>query len=91
MNTAANDLPTGSIFIFITASAPNRASLGGTNGLCQMLVSWMRAFGPGLANSLFSLSLRDRTWTVYYVLEAISIVAIAGACFLPRSPWREGR
>jgi hypothetical protein len=53
-----------------------------------MLVSWMRAFGPGLANSLFSLSLRQRTWTVYFVLEALSVVAIAGACFLPRDPWR---
>jgi hypothetical protein len=83
-----NEYP-GCIFIFITASSPNRASLGSTNGLCQMVVSWMRAFGPGLANSLYSFSLRERSWTVYYVLEALSVVAIAGACFLPRSPWQD--
>lgn len=89
--TAADGHPAGCIFIFITAAAPNRASLGSTNGICQMLVSWMRAFGPGLANSLYSISLRDDTWTVYFVLEALSVIAIAGACFLPHSPWRESR
>jgi hypothetical protein len=54
-----------------------------------MVVSWMRAFGPGLAASLYSFSLRERSWVVYWVLEAIVVVAIAGAFFLPRNPWKK--
>ncbi|KAJ7359951.1 hypothetical protein DFH08DRAFT_953042 [Mycena albidolilacea] len=47
----------GAVFIYISAAAPNRASLGATNGLCQLTVSLFRAVGPALANSLFSLSM----------------------------------
>ncbi|KAG5728200.1 hypothetical protein E4T56_gene19067 [Termitomyces sp. T112] len=39
----------GAIFIFIAVAAPNRASLGATNGISQMSVSLMRAVGPGAA------------------------------------------
>lgn len=84
----ATSLAYGCIFIFITAASPNQASLGSTNGLCQMVVSWMRAVGPAIANSLYSLSLREGNWNVYYVLEALAFVAIVGACQLPRNPWR---
>ncbi|KAH9928662.1 MFS general substrate transporter [Fomitopsis serialis] len=49
----------GSVFIFITASSPNKASLGSVNGLSQMSVSVMRAIGPAMANSLFSLSIDE--------------------------------
>src|SRR6185369_2726110 len=45
-----------SVMIFITASAPTKGSLGATNGLAQMSVSVSRAFGPGMATSLFSFS-----------------------------------
>ncbi|EKM57753.1 uncharacterized protein PHACADRAFT_158787 [Phanerochaete carnosa HHB-10118-sp] len=47
----------GCVFIYITASSPNRASLGTVNGMAQFSVSVVRAIGPAAANSLFSLSI----------------------------------
>jgi hypothetical protein len=59
-----------------------------TSVLSLQVVSWMRAVGPAVANSLYSVSLKEGRWTVYWVLEAIAFVAIAGALQLPRNPWR---
>lgn len=77
----------GCIFIYLTAASPNRASLGTTNGLAQLLVSIMRAIGPVAATSLFSLSLAEGYlggWMVYLVLTGISTVAITFSLALPR-------
>jgi len=96
---------TGAIFIFITASSPNRASIGATNGLSQVrllisslesnpcscvwqvTVSVMRAIGPAMANSLFSLSMENGYCggcLVYYVLLFIVFVSLYVGCLLPR-------
>ncbi|KAJ7816047.1 member of major facilitator superfamily multidrug-resistance, DHA1 sub-family, partial [Mycena olivaceomarginata] len=80
----------GAVFIYISAAAPNRASLGATNGLCQLTVSLFRAVGPALANSLFSLSMEKgylHGYLVYYVLVALTCVALWVAAQLPRQPW----
>ncbi|KAJ6608661.1 member of major facilitator superfamily multidrug-resistance, DHA1 sub-family [Mycena sp. CBHHK59/15] len=80
----------GAVFIYISAAAPNRASLGATNGLCQLSVSLMRTIGPAAANSLFSLSMEKGYlggWMVYYVLMATVCVALWVALQLPRRPW----
>ncbi|KAH9966264.1 major facilitator superfamily domain-containing protein [Lactifluus volemus] len=80
----------GCIFIYISAASPNRASLGATNGLAQLLVSIMRAIGPATSTSLFSLSLAEGYLgggLVYAVLLAISLVAIAFGTALPRQVW----
>ncbi|KZT20436.1 member of major facilitator superfamily multidrug-resistance, DHA1 sub-family [Neolentinus lepideus HHB14362 ss-1] len=82
----------GCIFIYITASSPNRASIGATNGLCQMTVSVMRAIGPASANSLFSLSIDPTTHylngqLVYFVLEVMTFISIGVALLLPRQVW----
>ncbi|KDQ59071.1 hypothetical protein JAAARDRAFT_128086 [Jaapia argillacea MUCL 33604] len=88
------NLSFGCIFIYITAAAPNRASMGATNGVCQMTVSIMRAIGPALANSLFSLSIDNKEhhylggWMVYYVLEMVVFVSIAIGTLLPRQVWK---
>jgi len=76
----------GAIFIFITTSTPNRASLGATNGICQVAVSLMRAIGPATANSLFSFSISHNYlggFLVYYVLVVIVGVALAVGSMLP--------
>ncbi|KAI1797328.1 MFS general substrate transporter [Ganoderma leucocontextum] len=78
----------GAVFIFITASAPNKASLGAVNGIAQMLVSLMRTIGPATANSLFSLSIDQEHHYmggcfVYYVLSAIVLVAFWVGTLLP--------
>jgi len=79
----------GAVFIYISAAAPNRASLGATNGLCQLSVSIMRAIGPAAANSLFSLSMEKgylHGYMVYYVLIGVTCVALWIGALLPRRP-----
>lgn len=44
------------VFIFVTRAAPNKQSLGSTNGLSQSLTSIARAVGPILTTSLFAAS-----------------------------------
>ncbi|OSX58741.1 hypothetical protein POSPLADRAFT_1184415 [Postia placenta MAD-698-R-SB12] len=83
----------GSVFIFITASSPNRASLGSVNGLAQMSVSIMRAIGPAVANSLFSLSIDAEHhylggMLVYVVLTCLACVALTFAMLLPSQVWK---
>jgi len=81
-----HNLSFGAIFIFISAASPNRASLGATNGLSQLLVSIMRTIGPASANSLFSLSIEKGYLgghLVYYVLVVITGVALALSSMLP--------
>ena len=79
---------TGAVFIFITASAPNKASLGTVNGMAQMIVSIMRTVGPASANSLFSLSIDKEHhymggYFVYVVLSLIVCVALYVSTLLP--------
>ncbi|KAI0749529.1 MFS general substrate transporter [Daedaleopsis nitida] len=78
----------GCVFIFITASSPNRASLGSVNGMAQMIVSIMRTIGPASANSLFSLSIDHEHhymggYFVYVALSAVACVALWVGTFLP--------
>ncbi|KAL7279051.1 hypothetical protein ACG7TL_006886 [Trametes sanguinea] len=78
----------GCVFIFITASAPNKASLGSVNGMAQMVVSIMRTVGPATANSLFSLSIDTQHhymngYFVYYALSALVVFAFWVGTFLP--------
>ena len=82
---------TGCIFIYIAAASPNRASLGATNGIAQVLVSVVRAFGPATAASLFSLSFAKGYMgggLVYIVLLTFSLVAIAFGTTLPQQVWQ---
>ena len=47
---------------YINASALNRASVEGTIGLSQLLVSIMSAVGPSVINSAFALESKSRSW-----------------------------
>ncbi|CAL1716373.1 unnamed protein product [Somion occarium] len=82
----------GCIFIYITASSPNKASLGTVNGLAQVGVSIMRTIGPATANSLFSLSIDKQHHylggnLVYVVLAFIACVSLIVADRLPSKAW----
>ncbi|KAF8071652.1 member of major facilitator superfamily multidrug-resistance, DHA1 sub-family [Lyophyllum atratum] len=84
------NLAFGMSFIFISAASPNRASLGAMNGLCQMTVSVMRAIGPAVFNSLFSLSIEHHYiggYLVYYVMLLLLGVAMMSSSLLPCKPW----
>ncbi|KAF8875926.1 major facilitator superfamily domain-containing protein [Infundibulicybe gibba] len=70
---------------------PNKHSLGATNGLSQMCVSFARALGPALATSLFSLSVERIIlggYAVYVFLFCISCLVIFLAVLLPEKVWR---
>ncbi|EGN98724.1 hypothetical protein SERLA73DRAFT_181341 [Serpula lacrymans var. lacrymans S7.3] len=78
------------IFIFISAASPNRASLGATNGLAQMIVSIMRTIGPASASSVFSLSIQHNYlggWLVYYFMVFLVLIGLFASAFLPRRLW----
>jgi len=82
---------TGCIFIYISASSPNRASLGATNGIAQLLVSIVRAIGPATVTSLFSLSLAEGYLgggMIYLVLLMISLAAVTVGTTLPQQAWQ---
>ncbi|TFK75082.1 MFS general substrate transporter [Pluteus cervinus] len=76
----------GAIFIFITAASPNRASLGATNGFSQMTVSLMRAIGPALVATVWSLTIEHNYLhgqLVYLVLIGVSLVSVFVGSLLP--------
>lgn len=84
------DISYGAIFMFVTASAPNKRSLGATNGLSQMTVSIARAIGPALSTSLFSYSVQHNIlggYGVYLLMIILSLLALVIATFLPAHVW----
>ncbi|KAG1818712.1 MFS multidrug-resistance DHA1 sub-family [Suillus subaureus] len=74
--------------LFIRAAAPNRASLGATNGIIQLVVAGARIIGPASAASVFSYSMQEGhdTWLVYYYLITIAFLAVGTSLLLPRNP-----
>lgn len=80
----------GCIFMFVTTAAPNRRSLGTTNGVAQVVAALLRAVGPASATSLFALSL-EHNWlgggAVYVVLILLACVLWLVAIPLPYEPW----
>jgi hypothetical protein len=82
------------VSIFVAAAAPNGASLGATIGLAQLSVSIVRAVGPALANSMYSLSIDEEHHymgggLVYYVTVALSLGAIWVGSLLPQHPYAD--
>jgi len=76
--------------MFITASAPNKRSLGATNGLSQTTVSIARAIGPAMSTSLFSFSVERNILGGYGSFAFFAVLALFGvalACQLPHEVW----
>ena len=76
--------------MLITTAAPNKNSLGATNGLAQLAASVVRAFGPAGSTSLFALSL-DHNWVggygVYGIFTVLTCMMMLVSIPLPRSSW----
>ena len=77
----------GCIFVFVTAAAPNRRSLGATHGVSQTVVAIARTVAPSSPTSLFSFSVEHNLlggYAVYVVLSFLSCFAVWLAMCLPR-------
>ncbi|KZP16700.1 MFS general substrate transporter [Athelia psychrophila] len=77
-------------FIYVRSAAPNRRSLGATNGLAQTCISVVRAIGPALSSSLYAVSVQRNIfggWFVYIVLIIASALALLGSAYLPKKLW----
>ncbi|KAI0302851.1 MFS general substrate transporter [Multifurca ochricompacta] len=84
------DMGFNSIFMFLAAAAPNKRSLGATNGLAQTVVAVQRTVGPAVAASLFAFSLANNVMGgnfVYVVLVGFVCVGLCVARQLPRYTW----
>ncbi|KAG1728516.1 uncharacterized protein EDB91DRAFT_1086080 [Suillus paluster] len=77
----------------LPAAAPNRASLGATNGIAQFVAAGARIIGPASAASIFSYSMQQGrdAWLAYYFFMAMAFLAVGIALLLPRDPslWEE--
>ena len=77
--------------MYISSAAPNKRSLGATNGVAQTVVSIQRTVGPAAAASLFALSLDNNILGgnfVYVVLLALVWVGLGVAMQLPKNTWK---
>ena len=80
--------------MFIAAAAPNKRSLGATNGLAQTVAAIQRIVGPSAAASLFAFSLANNVLGLgrnfaYVVLLVFVDVGIVVAAQLPRFTWKK--
>ena len=86
----ATYLAIGCTFLYVAASAPNRQSLGATNGLAQLAASIVRAIGPAMSTSLFALSV-ERDWlggrAVYFILVTLCMLCLLVGRKLPVELW----
>jgi MFS family permease len=81
--------------LFVRAAAPNRASLGATNGIVHMVDKGARMIAPVSAASIFSYSMQEGhdTWLIYYFLMTIAFFAVGASLLLPRDPsvWEDNQ
>ena len=77
----------GATYIYINASAPNRASVGATIGLSQLLVSIMSAVGPSAINSAFALGIQKQVmggYFAYWLMVGMASISLAIGVALPK-------
>ena len=77
--------------MYIASAAPNKRSLGTTNGLAQMMVSIQRTIGPAVAATLFAFSLENNILGgnfAYIVLLATVCAGLGVALQLPKTTWK---
>ncbi|KAI0714269.1 MFS general substrate transporter [Cerioporus squamosus] len=84
------DMSYGCSFIFVTSAAPNKTSIGATNGVAQLAASVVRAIGPAAATSLFALSVEGNWFNgygVYAIFIVLSCLSMLVGIPLPRRSW----
>jgi hypothetical protein len=76
--------------MYLSSAAPNRRSLGATNGFAQSVASVQRTIGPAVADWLFAFSITNNVMGgnfVYVVLMALVCISLYVAVQLPRHMW----
>ncbi|KAG2064052.1 hypothetical protein BDR04DRAFT_1110659 [Suillus decipiens] len=85
--------PLASMALFIRASAPNRALIGATNRVIQLVGGELRIICPACAGAVFSYLIHDGgdAWLSYYFFMTMGLLAIGTSLFLPQDPhlWEE--
>ncbi|KAJ7690065.1 major facilitator superfamily domain-containing protein [Mycena rosella] len=79
--------------IFIVDSAPTPNSLGGVNGLAQMVASTLRSVAPSVAASLFATSVSHHLLGgnfVFFLLCGFSLCGLRASLLLPTKLRSEG-
>ncbi|KAH7921287.1 MFS general substrate transporter [Leucogyrophana mollusca] len=88
------DMAFGTVFMFVTSSAPTKRSLGTINGMGQTLAAIARAVGPAMSTSLFAASKQFNLLggnAVYVVLAVLATGLVYLASRLPDElPVRDG-
>jgi len=77
-------------FMYIASAAPNKRSLGATNGLAQVMASSQRMVGPVAADWLFAFSLTNNILGGNFVYVVLVLLVGVGLCIsaqLPRNMW----
>lgn len=75
------DMAFGCVYVFITSAAPNKRSLGATNGISQTSAAIARTIAPAMATSLFSFSV-EHDLLGGYAVYAVMFVLSCGAMWL---------
>ncbi|KAN0136102.1 Major facilitator superfamily domain containing protein [Lactarius tabidus] len=89
--TSISAMGMGAIFMYISTAAPNKRSLGATNGIAQTMVSIQRTVGPAAVSSLFAFSLENNILGgnfAYVVMLGVVSVGLGVAMQLPKKTWR---
>lgn len=84
LNLAIRNL--GCVYMFITSAAPNKRSLGATNGLAQTLVSIGRIVLPVLATTILSFSIERHILWNYAPYVVLVFLAFGGLSLAYRLP-----
>ncbi|GJE96228.1 MFS general substrate transporter [Phanerochaete sordida] len=90
--SVACDMTYGCVYMYVTSSAPNRRSLGATNGLAQLAASILRACGPAIATSLFAATMSNHWlsgYAVYVILISLSASSLLVGRLLPVELWNQ--
>jgi len=85
-----SDMGYSVVFMYLSSAAPNKRSLGATNGLAQSVASIQRTVGPAVADWLFAFSIANNVLGgnfVYIVLLFLVCGGLYIAAQLPRHMW----
>jgi len=86
-----SDIGFGAACMYVSSAAPNKQSLGATNGIAQTVVSIQRTVGPAAASSLFAFSLENNILGGNFAYVVLLGTVCAGLCVavqLPVTTWK---